>query len=127
MCILNEFTLQTELRDFVTNNVYGQKQQRNNKTNIKHKNSYRSRESNSGPVAPQSDALPLDHCIRAGTIRSLYVQYRYINQPIHIDTVIMLYRYIWKYNFTLSFYTVKQKDSSMLSLILIMLNLILRE
>jgi len=117
--------MQTELRDFVTNNVFWTKKHQNNKTKIKHKNPSRSRESNSGHVAPQSDALPLGHCIRSGIIRLLSVQYRYINQPIRIGTVIMLYRYTWKYNFTLGFYTVKQKDSSMLSVILIMLNLIL--
>ena len=33
--------------------------------------------------------------IRALTIQSLSVHYRYRNQPIRIDTVIMLYRYVW--------------------------------
>jgi len=41
--------------------------------------------------------------IRAGEIQSLSVHNRYRNQPIRIDTVIMLYRYVWKYNFTLYF------------------------
>ena len=45
--------------------------------------------------------------IRAGTIQSLSVHYRYRNQPIHIDTVIMLYWYVWKYNFTLGFKKIK--------------------
>ena len=33
--------------------------------------------------------------IRAGTIQSVSVQYRYRHQPIRIDTTIMLYRYRW--------------------------------
>ena len=63
---------------------------------------------------------------RAGTIQSVSVQYRYRNQSIHIDTVIMLYRYRWwrqppKNNdfsgpktirFTLNFHTIKQKTQA---------------
>ena len=33
--------------------------------------------------------------IRAGTIQKLSVHYRYRNQPIRIDTIIMLYWYRW--------------------------------
>ena len=50
--------------------------------------------------------------IRAGTIQSLSVHYRYRNQPIRIDTVIMLYRYVWKYNFTLGFKNIKHIEFS---------------
>jgi len=46
---------------------------------------------------------------RACTIQSISVHYWYRNRPKRIDTVIMLYRYIWKYNFTLDFHTIKQK------------------
>ena len=55
---------------------------------------------------------------RAGTIQSLLVHYRYRNQPIHIDTVIMLYQYIWKYILLikgkLDLYTIKQNNFSMI-------------
>jgi len=47
--------------------------------------------------------------IRASTIRLLSVHYRYRKQLIRIDTVSMLYRYIWKYSFTLHCHTIKQK------------------
>jgi len=36
------------------------------KQKIKHINPYQSRKSNPGPLAPQSDALPLDHRLLSG-------------------------------------------------------------
>jgi len=33
------------------------------------------------------------NAVRAGTIQSVSIQYRYRGQPIRIDTVILLYRY----------------------------------
>ena len=55
--------------------------------------------------------------ITAGMIQSLSVHEPYRSQPICIDWVITddrintyeLYRYIWKYNFTLDFHTIKHK------------------
>ena len=61
--LLNELTLQNELQNFMTNNMLRTKKSKNTtatKHTQKHKNTWQSRESNSGPLAPQSDALPLD-------------------------------------------------------------------
>jgi len=46
----------------MTNNVFWTQKltRNNNKTKSKHKTPGQSRESDQGPVAPQSDALPLD-------------------------------------------------------------------
>ena len=60
---LNELKLQKELHSFMKNNVFLTKKSKNTTTtkpNIKHKNLCQSRELNLGPLAPQSDALPLD-------------------------------------------------------------------
>ena len=77
-----------------------------------------------------SDAWSL--FIRAGTIQKLSVHNRYRNQPIRIDTVIMLYWYrLWwqphplppknnnysgpktkSFRFTLTFHTIKQNTSN---------------
>ena len=42
---------------------------------------------------------------RARTMQSLSVHYRYRKQPIRINNVIKLYRYMWNYNFTLDYHT----------------------
>jgi len=56
-------------------------------------------------------------------IQSLSVHYQYRNEPIRIDTVIMLFWYIWKNSFTQVWLSYNlAKDLSTLSLILIMLN-----
>ena len=62
LSILNELTLQNEVYNCMTNNVFGakqRKQQQQIKTNIK--DISRTREANLGTLASQSGALPLDH------------------------------------------------------------------
>jgi len=49
---------------------------------------------------------------RAWTLQSLSVHYRYRNQPIRMDTITMLYRYIWKYNFKIYVYTIQQNTKA---------------
>jgi len=58
---LNELTLQKELQNFVTNNVFWTKKVKTTKHKFKQKSSCQSRELHPGPMAQQSDALPLDH------------------------------------------------------------------
>ena len=43
---------------------FGQKATQQHNKEIKHKNPCQSRESNPGPLAAQSDALPLDHRVK---------------------------------------------------------------
>jgi len=62
LSILNKLTLQKELQNVVTNNVFfvqkvKTQQQQNKKT--KHKNPSRSRKLNPGPLASKADTLPL--------------------------------------------------------------------
>jgi len=58
--IKNELTMQREFQNVVRNKmVFTNKL--NNKNNVKHKHLCQSRNSNQGPLAPQSDKLPLDH------------------------------------------------------------------
>jgi len=61
--IRNKLTLQKEFQNVVTNNVFWTKSKHptTTKLNIKHKNAFRSRQSNPGPLAPKADALPLHH------------------------------------------------------------------
>ena len=61
--ILNTLTLQKELQNFMTNTVLDKKvkTQEQQYKKSKHKNPCQSRDLNPGPLAPQSDALPLDH------------------------------------------------------------------
>ena len=54
------------------------------------------------------------HSTRPGTIRSLSLKYQYRNQSIRIDTVIMLYRYTWMYNFTLDVIQLSKKTRAYL-------------
>jgi len=60
--ILQHVELGKELQNFVTNNVFLDKQFKHNKyktNNIKYKNPCRSQKLNPGPLAPKADALPL--------------------------------------------------------------------
>ena len=41
-----------------------------------------------------------------------YSHYHNRNQLIHIDTIIKLYTYIWKYNFLLELHSIKQNTSA---------------
>ena len=62
LSILNKLTLQKKLQTFVINNVFLNKKGKNTtitKQKFKHKNPCRSRGLNSGPLAPNADALPL--------------------------------------------------------------------
>jgi len=63
--ILNELTLQRELQNFVTNNVFLTKNKTTatTKHKIKQKNHCQSRESNPVPLAPKADVLPLEHLV----------------------------------------------------------------
>jgi len=58
-----QLTLQKDLQNIVTNNVFMDKKEKhnNNKTKVKPKNPCRSRELNPGPLASKADALPLHH------------------------------------------------------------------
>ena len=62
----------------MTNNVFldkNVKTQQQQKQNIKHKNPYRSRELNPGPLAPNADELPLHHHKKISKLRvSIVVQ-----------------------------------------------------
>jgi len=59
LIILNKLTLERELQNFKTNNVFGQKNKtQQQQIKIQHKNPCL--ESNPGPLAPQSDALSLE-------------------------------------------------------------------
>jgi len=59
--ILNKLTLQKNFQNGIKNDVFWtiKKKHNNNKTKIKHKNHYRSRELNPGPLAPKAYALHL--------------------------------------------------------------------
>ena len=57
--ILNELPLQKELQNFMTNDALRKKTTTKQKDKVK--NPCQTWESNPGPHAPQSDALPLDH------------------------------------------------------------------
>jgi len=62
--MLSILDLQKDLRYCVTNNGLLTKKGKNTTTTkqkIKHRNPCQSRELNPGTLAPQSDALPLDH------------------------------------------------------------------
>jgi len=61
LSIVNELTLQKELQHFVTKKCFFLQKSKNTTTKhkLKHKNPCRSRKSNAGRLAPQSDALPL--------------------------------------------------------------------
>ena len=62
LCILDKLTMQTDLQNCMTINVFWT-ENINTTTKQKsiHKNPCQEREMNSGPLAPQSDALPLEH------------------------------------------------------------------
>jgi len=57
LSLLNKLTLQKELQNFVTNNVFLDKKVKTTTTKqkIKHKKPYRSRGLNRGPLAPKGD------------------------------------------------------------------------
>jgi len=58
----NELTVQKELQNVMTNNVFLTKKSENKtKQKSKHKLPCQSRELNPGPLTTQSDALPLHH------------------------------------------------------------------
>jgi len=61
LSILNKLTLQKEMQNFVTNNVFLTKSKNTTTTKqvIKHKNPCR--ELNPGPLASKADTLPLHH------------------------------------------------------------------
>jgi len=66
LSILNELMFQKELKKNMTNSVFWTKIYKKKTTTTKQKkanikNYCQSRESNPGPIAPLSDALPLDH------------------------------------------------------------------
>jgi len=64
LSILNKLTLQKDLQNIVTNNVFMYKKNKNTTTTkqkIKPKNPCRSRELNPGPLVPKADALSLHH------------------------------------------------------------------
>jgi len=63
LSILNKLTLQKDLQNIVTNNVFmdKNKNETTTKQKIKPKNPCRNRELNPGPLAPKADALPLHH------------------------------------------------------------------
>ena len=62
LSILFKLTLQKECQTIVTNNLFWTKNKTTSSTkqNIKHKNPCQSQESNTEPLAPQSDAWALD-------------------------------------------------------------------
>jgi len=63
LSLLNKLILQKILQNVVTKNVFWTKSKNTTTTKqkIKHKNPCRSRELNSGPLAPKADALTLHH------------------------------------------------------------------
>ena len=63
LSMLNELTLQKELKGFMANNVFWTKSKNTTITiqKSKHKNIYLNRELNPEPLALQSSVLPLGH------------------------------------------------------------------
>jgi len=60
-CVLNEITLQKKLQHFLTNNVIlDKKVKTQQQQQSKHTNPCQNRESSPEPLAPQSNAIPLD-------------------------------------------------------------------
>jgi len=58
--LLNKLSLQKELQNFVTNNVFWDKKVKTQQK-IKHENPCLCRGLNPGPLASKADALPLHH------------------------------------------------------------------
>jgi len=65
LSVLNELTLQTQFKKCMTNNVFWSKKENTTTTTKQkqneHKNIFQRRTINTIPLAPQSDALHLDH------------------------------------------------------------------